>query len=700
MYDNQLAERIVKYLEQNKGDKFKSGDIARTLHLKKHKRRDLEDTLRKLKVQRKITGKNKLYYIETSTPFQEIIGKFDARPLAQNKSYAFVLQDNKDIYISREDVMNAYDGDEVSVAIKYESKDRISGYITGIRKRARDTIVGRLEKYQGRNILTPDNSLIHSEFEIYNVGEANTGEKVVCLVTNWGDPEQRLLPGGKVIEILGIAGDPDVEIMSVNRGYDLPLEFPEIVLRELPEIQVDISAEEISKRADYRGLYTITIDPASAMDYDDAISLKTTDNGYQLYVHIADVSHYVKLGSAIFAEAENRGNSYYFPRKVIPMLPEKLSNGVCSLRPGEEKLTLSVVTNYDNEGNILNQEALESVIKSDCRLSYEEVDAYLEKVEHQLEHETQDIISLMQELSRKLQVKRIERGYLSLDLPETEYIFDEEGHVINLKRSQETESHQIIENFMLSANEYVAQQLSCAGTIYRIHEAPGPESIEDLQRLAGVYNFTFDLSHTLNKAFQIALESLDTEDRHRVFDRLILRHMQKARYDIINLGHFGLALADYTHFTSPIRRLCDLVVHHQLKAKLRDQRQEERNLTFSRTQLEKLAGIATEKELVADNSEREVDLKNKLIFMKKKVGEEFSGVVVAVKSTSLIIEIDEYPVTGVVPLSSITDDYYEYHAFYDTLLGTRKAQSIRLADRFKVKLVRVDEDIIFEIIDK
>jgi len=699
MYDSKLGDRIEKFLKHNEGTDFKSGDIFKALHLKKHKRRDMEDTLRKLKQKRRISGKNKRYYLDASSLSQEYIGIFDARPLAQNRSFAFVLQDKGDIYISREDIMNAYHGDEVSVGIKYEGKDKLHGYITGIRKRARENVVGRIDKYHGRNYLIPDNSLLHSDFEIYDVGAAVPGDKIVCQITNWGDPDKRLLPGCKVIDILGKAGEPDVEIMSVICEYNLPLEFPESVMNEVLELTDGITEEVINDRIDLRNIFTITIDPASARDYDDAISLERLNDGYRLYVHIADVANYVKINSALFEEALQRGNSYYFPRKVLPMLPEKLSNGICSLRPDEDKLTLTVISDYDQDGYISDQKVVESVITSNARLAYEEVDAFMENRDHILEEDTQKLILLMQELSVKLQKTRIERGYLSLDMPETEYIFDEEGHVTDLQRTMETESHQMIENFMLSANEYVAVTLSQSATLYRVHEAPSQDQLNDIKRLAGIYDFSFDLSHTINKAFQVALESLDTGDRHRVFDRVLLRHMKKARYDVINMGHFGLALQNYTHFTSPIRRICDLVVHHQIKALIKNSASDE-NLVFTRSKLEDIAVIATDKEKLADTTEREVDTKNKLLFMKKRIGEEYSGVVIAVKAKGIIIEIDKYPVNGIVPISSIKDDHYEYHAAYDTLLGIHKAQSIRLADRFNVILVKVDEDIIFEIKDK
>ncbi|MCF7921012.1 MAG: ribonuclease R [Candidatus Cloacimonetes bacterium] len=700
MYDNKLAAWIEKYLRENAGYDFKSGDIARAMGLKKHKRRDLEDTLLKMKKQRRINGKNKRYSSSTSTPSQEFTGKFDARPLARNRSFAFVIQEGRDIYISREDVMNAYHGDTVTVAIKFEGRDYLHGYITGIKERAREEVVGTLEQNQGKYFLIPDSSLIHTEFQVNDIGTAKRGEKVVCRITNWGNPEEYKLPAGIIIEVLGQPGDPDVEIMSVIRQNDLPLIFPEEVLKELDTLDDEISEKETAKRNDFRSIYTLTIDPASARDYDDAISLEKTETGYLLYVHIADVAHYVKPGTALFAEAAKRGNSFYFPRKVIPMLPELISNGLCSLRPEEDKLTVSVITELTADGTIQKQYAVESIINSNVRLNYEEVDELFAEKDVLLDSEAQNHLLVMRELSRKMQVKRIERGYLSLDLPETEYIFNDEGMVIDLQRSRETESHQLIENFMLTANEYIARQLSKYPTLFRIHEAPDADSIEDMKRLANVHKFDFEIITTLNHAFQKALNSLETEARHRVFDRIILRHLKRARYDTFNKGHFGLAMEYYTHFTSPIRRLCDLIVHHQIKGVINQTYSEKDKSGFSGVKLKEYAEIATERENLADNCEREIDQKNKLLFMKKHLGEEFAGVIVGIKSNIILVELDRYPVIGVVPISSLKDDHYEYHEFQELLLGTQKAQAIKLADVVKIQVVKIDDDIILGIIEK
>jgi len=382
------------------------------------------------------------------------------------------------------------------------------------------------------------------------------------------------------------------------------------------------------------------------------------------------------------------------------MLPERISNGLCSLRPEEEKLTLSVITNFDLSGNIRNQYAAESVMISNVRLSYEDVDELFEEKDNDMNQDTKTGLFEMRELSRILQEKRIERGYLSLNMPETEYVFDDEGHVIDLQRSLETESHQLIENFMLVANEYVAKQLGRYPTMYRVHEAPKAESIEDMKRLANVHKFDFDMTTTLNAAFQKALASLETAEKHRVFDRIILRHMKRARYDTINRGHFGLAMMDYTHFTSPIRRLCDLVVHHQLKAMINHQQESEQKLVFSELKMKEFAKIATVRESIADTCEREIDKKNKLLFMKKHLGEEFMGVIIGIKANIIMVELDRYPVMGIIPVSSLKDDYYEYHEFQELLLGTQKAQAIKLADIVKVQVVKVDDDVILQMIER
>jgi len=373
------------------------------------------------------------------------------------------------------------------------------------------------------------------------------------------------------------------------------------------------------------------------------------------------------------------------------MLPEKISNKICSLRPFEDKLTLTVETHFNSENKIISQSVYESVICSNARFSYEEIDDFFNR-STEIDPTISTTLKEMRDLSKSLTKNRIQCGYLSLNIPETIFIFDDEGHVVNLERSKETDSHKMIENFMLVANEYIAKFLSENKTIYRIHEKPSQESLLKLNEIISSYNIKMEIDQNYNVMLQKLLNELPDENYHRVFDRKILRSMKKAKYSVENFGHFGLAMKYYTHFTSPIRRISDLVIHHQTKRKLKNQQP-----PFSKAHLFELAKNATEREMVADESEREVDIKNKTIFMKKKVGEIYEGIIISVRSNSMIVELDKYPVTGLVDISSLEDDRYDYLPQLSRFVGKRKGKIYKLTDQVKVQLTKVDEDIHFKI---
>jgi ribonuclease R len=449
----------------------------------------------------------------------------------------------------------------------------------------------------------------------------------------------------------------------------------------------------LAQRTDLRGLLTFTIDPVSARDYDDAISIVQDRQNTVLYVHIADVAEYVKKGSKLFAEAVQRGNSYYFPRKVIPMLPTRLSNGVCSLRPDEDKLTMTVETHFSPSGAVVKQSVYESIIRSDARLTYEQVDDLFDTKTTEIAEDVAAALQQARQLSALLSEIRYKAGYLRFDLPESEYEFDDEGHLKAIHRSRETDSHRLIENFMLVANEYVCSRLSVAETMYRIHEQPDEQRIEAVLDVISKYNIDVYFQDDLNKTLQLALEELKTEAYHRVFDRQILRSLKRARYSIENKGHFGLAMNTYTHFTSPIRRLCDLVVHHQIKDMLHREPAQ-----FTRKELFELAGRATEREMVADESEREVEWKSKRAFMRKKLGEEFSGIVVGVTPGKLLVELDPFPVVGVVDLGLVKREGFDYYEQYGRLVGRKTGMLIGLADPVKVMVSNVSDDIYFQLL--
>ena len=393
---------------------------------------------------------------------------------------------------------------------------------------------------------------------------------------------------------MGLSGYPQVELLAVIRQYNLPLQFPPQVLQEIESVSSTIENTEIANRLDLRILYTFTIDPVSAKDFDDAISIEKMGSGWRLWVHIADVSHYLKTSSSAFKEALLRGNSFYFPKKVIPMIPERLSNLICSLRPDEDKLCLSVITDFDDLGNVINQSIHESIIRSNIRLTYREVDDFFNGVNADLPHTLHSSLNDGRELSSILSKKRIREGYVFFDLPDVEYEYDQEGFVRRIEVSEETESHKLIENFMLVANEFVASKLNskCQLAVFRIHENPDPEKISRVCNLLRIYGIEINPHNDPNKFVQNILSALPNDDFHIVFDKIVLRSMKKAKYSPRCSRHFGLSIECYTHFTSPIRRICDLVVHHMCKQVLIHNRVRE----FDDQQLKMIAEISSERE--------------------------------------------------------------------------------------------------------
>ncbi len=702
--DNKIYKyQILEFMNTKPEYGFTYEQLAENVRLPRHQGKILKLTLQDMIKDGSIHLKNREYRLSDGKPVEEqstqkelfVEGRFDATSLAKNLSYAFVITENGDYFVSSEDTLNAFHDDIVRVEIKYGRQNKQYGIIRDVLKRARDQFVGNITEYQGKIIFVNDNRRISTYFEISDQGTARVGDKVIIAITNWGSRASNKVPAGKVIEVLGTAGNPDIEMLGIMKQYDLPLEFPVEVINAANALPVEITAEEIAKRHDFRNLLTFTIDPISAKDYDDAISLEITDQGYKLYVHIADVAHYVKTGSPLFTEVLNRGNSYYFPKKVIPMLPEQVSNKLCSLRPDEEKYTMTVIAEMDKQGRIYKHEICESVIKSDSRLNYEEVDKLFAGQENSIPQPVQDILHEMRILSKVLSEKRRKQGYLFFDLPETEYIYDDEGLIRRLDLSYETESHTLIENFMLIANEYVAWQLSekSKTTMYRVHEFPDSEKIDKLEALSEYYGLTFERQETMNKTLQEFLLSLPSEDYHKVFDKIVLRSMKKAKYSTSHLPHFGLAMETYTHFTSPIRRLCDLVIHHLLKTVILHTER----VDFTTKEMETMATIASDKELIADQSERDVERFMITEYMKKNVGEEYTGIVTGLNNTNIFIQLDQLPIHGILPTATLKGDSFDVDDQFLRILGDSTGVFLQLVDRVKVQVSQVTDDVYFAL---
>ncbi len=637
------------------------------------------------------------------TPAQQqspnlIEGTFDATSLARNYSYAFVRTEKGDFYVSSEDTLNAFHGDTVAIEPYFRGERSDYCYVRKVIKRAAEILAGDLQQSGGKFYFICSNPKIHQWFDVSDTMNAASGMKVMLEVTNWGNRSLSKPPVGKVKEVLGVSGNPETELLAVIRQNNLPLEFPENLTSEIEALPETIEEVEISKRKDYRNLVTFTIDPSSAKDYDDAISLETTDTGWRLYVHIADVAHYIKTDSELFAECLNRGNSYYFPRKVIPMLPEKLSNRICSLRQNEDKLTLTAVTEINKSGKIINQFLYESIINSSARLSYEQVDDLFEGKQTEI---PQDVISALNEsrkLSKLLTSSRIKAGYLFFDLPETEYVYNEAGFVHQMNQSIETESHKLIENFMLIANQFVAEKLTAMAPVvmYRVHELPDMEKLERLSILLSAYGLNLKFKESLNLSLQSLLLSFPDEMYHRVFDRLVLRSLKKAKYTVEHLPHFGLAIETYTHFTSPIRRLCDLVVHHLCKKYVIHSS----NTEFNKKQLIIYSNIASEKELIADESEREIEKVMNAIYMKEHIGEVYDGIIVGVNSSSLFIQLNDIPISGVLKVLQLPKGKWVYHDTYMRFQNERTGDFFQLMDTVRVQVTQVSDDVYFDYINE
>jgi len=699
MYLNKLAFRIERLLSSKASSLFTDKQIAKELRIKPFEYDDLMDTIEVLVREKRVTKASHKYSYPAEQAIvksQKLIeGVFDATPLARNMSFAFVRTEKVDIYISAEDTLTAYNDDIVLVEPVYKRGTIKYGIIREIKERARTQFVGNFLKYKSAMRFINDNSKIHTDFTITDGGKAQPGTKVILEINDWGDRAKGILPSGKVVEVLGQAGAPAVEMLGIMRQYDLPLEFPEEVLAEAAAIPDIISSSEIKRRKDFRSLLTLTIDPISAKDYDDAISIEKTRNGWLLYVHIADVAHFVKPGTKLFEEAVNRGNSYYFPKKVLPMLPERISNKLCSLRPDEDKFTLTVVTEFDKRGERTYQALYESIIRSDCRLAYEQVDELFDGKESAIPTEVQQALLEMRKLALLLTAKRKEQGYLFFDLPETEYSFDEEGNIQHLTSSVQTESHTLIENFMLTANEYTAEKLTALApaTMYRVHEFPETDRLMRLKRILNAYGMDIVLQGDLHKTIQSLLLNLEGEDYHKVFDKMVLRSMKKARYATQHLPHFGLAMPTYTHFTSPIRRLCDLIIHHQLKTHVLHIS----DIAFNRVTLDRYAQIASDKEIIADDAEREVDHFTMGVFMKQRLGEDFKGLIVNLNSRGLLVQLDDIPVTGMVLVKDLKEDYFEFDDLAMQIKGKRSGITFHLVQHVNVKVVAVGSDIIFKL---
>lgn len=621
---------------------------------------------------------------------------------ANERGFGFVRPDEEedDIFIAPSNINGAFDGDRVEARITSmgEGNKGPEGVIIKILERNNKSIIGKFEKSKNFGFVVPENKKIGQDIFIPKAefNGAKNGEIVCVEITKW--PERRRSAEGKIVDILGKAGKPGVDILSIMYSYNLKDEFPDDVIDEIEKIPDSVLESDKLKRRDLRNMKMVTIDGEDAKDLDDAVSIDKLENGnYLLGVHIADVSYYVREGSPLDKEALKRGTSVYLVDRVIPMLPRKLSNGICSLNAGEDRLAFSVFMEIDSKGKIVNNDIVKSVINVNHRMTYTDVTKILVEKDKALIKKYKDVVNdffIMEELSNILRGRRKKRGSIDFDIPEAKVILDEKGKPVEIKKYELTISNNIIEDFMLAANETVAEKFFWLEVpfMYRIHEVPDSEKIEDFIKF--IYNYGYrikGLNKLYSKSFQEVLEKIKGKPEERMISTLLLRSMQQAKYSPDNLGHFGLAAQYYCHFTSPIRRYPDLFIHRVMSELIENDyrfKNEKRAKKLKKLSVEG-SKTASQTERNAQMAERDsVELK-KVEYMKNFVGEEFEGIISSVTSFGFFVELPN-TVEGLVRVEDIEDDYYVYNEKQYALIGERNRKVYKLGDFVKVQLARAD----------
>lgn len=689
-----FAEHLLDFMREKAYKPMTEGELISALNIDPRETDLLLKTLNYLEKQGLVV-KNRRGKYGVPEKMNLIVGKLEGHP----GGYAFLLPDDPeidDIYISREDMNGAMHGDRVLVRPKIAAKanSKAEGEVIRILQRALKTVVGTVERGKHFSFVVPDDKRIF--YDLYvpkdkTIGAKN-GQKVVAKITEW--PEKRRNPSGEIVEILGYPDEPGVDVLSIIKKYELPLDFPEKVKRQVQQIPDEVLREDLVGREDFRHLKTITIDNEDAKDLDDAVSIEKTSDGYRLGVHIADVSYYVEEKSPLDVEALKRGCSVYLVDRVIPMLPPKLSNGICSLNPRADRLTMSVIIDFDSEANIKSYKITPGVIKTCERMTYTQVNKILEEEDKEtierFDYLVEDL-HWMKELAEKLSHKRFARGSLDFELDEAKVILDENGHPVDVVKEERRISSSIIEEFMIVANEVVAEHIFWLKIplVYRIHENPDEEKINSLKEF--LYNFGYTLKGTQNlkpKSLQQILEQVKGKPEQRLINTMLLRSLRQARYSGVNFGHFGLASLYYTHFTAPIRRYPDLVVHRILRKQLQndiDQKQEKKLVKI----VERVAKLSSERERVAEEAEREsVDLKI-AEYMASRIGETYEAIVSGVTSFGIFVELDN-TIEGLVHVSHMEDDYYHFNEKTMALIGERTGKTFRIGDVVQVKVYNVN----------
>ena len=679
---------------------MKEKELAVMLQVSKEDRGELNRILNELLAEGKLSLTKKGKFIKAKHSDKELTGTFISHP----KGFGFVEIEGRDedLYIPENFVNGAFHKDTVKVALLStqstgQNGRRQEAQVIEILARGVKQIVGIYDKANKNfGFVIPDNTKIHEDVfvPVERSKGAVSGHKVVCEITDYGKNNRK--PEGKITEILGHVNDPGVDIMSIVKGYELPIEFSEKIMHQVERVASEVSEADMAGRRDLRDVQMVTIDGEDAKDLDDAVSLTKNGAQYQLGVHIADVTNYVQENSALDWEARERGTSVYLVDRVIPMLPHKLSNGICSLNAGENRLALSCLMTIDEKGEVVSHEIVESVIKVDRRMSYTSVKKILEDHDEEERREYEALVpmfELMRELAGILREKRKKRGSIDFDFPESKIVLDAQGHPIEIKPYERNVATKIIEDFMLIANETVAEHFHWMELpfVYRTHDNPDPEKIDKLGTF--IRNFGYSIKSRQEdihpKELQKLLAKIEDTPEEALISRLMLRSMKQAKYTIDCTGHFGLACQYYCHFTSPIRRYPDLQIHRIIKEQLRGRLNEKRIDHYNEI-LPEVAKHSSEMERRADEAERETDKLKKVEFMERHIGEIYEGVISSITAWGVYVELPN-TIEGMIHVSMLPGDYFYYDEETYEMVGQATDIRYKLGQTLKIRVNATDK---------
>lgn len=685
----ELQNKIIAFLEKENRQAFNYKQIAFAIDAQDF-RMDVINLLEELAANDIIQEVGLGKYKAPSNRGSENIGIFIRRSNGKNA----VLIDEEQIMVAERNSMHALNGDKVRVMISAARKGvEPEAQVLEIIEAKDQVFIGELVVDRHGARLIPDSKFLAADIILNRnrLKGGKTGDKAIARITMWKDEE--MCPRGEIVDILGKKGENNAEMHAILAEFGLPYKYPESVEKAANKIGAGITPEEVAKREDFRGITTFTIDPRDAKDFDDALSIRTLANGnYEVGVHIADVTHYVTPGSIIDKEAVKRATSVYLVDRTIPMLPEHLSNGICSLRPNEEKLTFSAIFELDKKANVINRRIGRTVIKSDRRFTYEEAQERIETGQGDFVNE----INILNDLAKQLRHRRYENGALEFDRAEVRFEIDKDGKPTSVYFKESKDANKLIEEFMLLANIAVAEKIGkvpkgkkAKTFVYRVHDNPDSEKLANLSSIAARFGFKINSDGSaiqVNKSLNRMLKDVKGRGEENMLSMLAIRSMAKAIYTTQNVGHYGLAVPYYTHFTSPIRRYPDMMVHRLL------QRYADGGRTADKMKLEDECKHSSDMEQLAANAERASIRYKQVEFMKERLGEIYEGVISGVTEWGVYVELDENMCEGLVPVRDLADDYYDYDEKNYCLTGRKTHKKYTLGDRVKVQVARADLD--------